>query len=128
MERRDRLLSPERAEAVTAAARSGLGDRLRSVTYFTPAAFEQVYLRSDLDADADLTGFVELARDGFHTGPAYTGSELGDYRYTVRVFTDGHLVRLTGDEEGVFVTAETLTIRRSEELAAALRGVLDGGK
>jgi hypothetical protein len=124
MDRQEELLAQERSEALIAAARTGLGDRLRSVTYFTPSAFQQLYLRSDLDPDADLTGFVELARDGFRAGRAYAGSELGEYAYTVRVFDEGHLVRVTGDEEGVFVTAETLTIRRSEEVASALEGTL----
>lgn len=125
MEQQERLLASERADQLTAAARTSLGDTLRSVTYFTPDAFEQIYLRSDLDADADLTGFVELARDGFHTDRAYAGSELGNYLYTVRVFDRGHLVRLTGDDEGVFVTADTLTIRRAEEVASALEGMLN---
>lgn len=125
MDQQQQLLATERAEQLTAAARTSLGDTLRSVTYFTPSEFEQMYLRSDLDADADLTGFVELARDGFHAETAYTGSELGAYSYTVRVFDRGHLVRLTSDEEGVFLTADTLTIRRAEEVASALEGMLD---
>jgi hypothetical protein len=127
MDQQTHLLDTERAEQLTAAARTTLGDTLRSVTYFTPDEFEQLYLRSDLEADADLTGFVELARNGFHTGTAYRGSELGEYQYTIRVFDTGHLVRLTGTDEGVFVTAETLTVRRSEELASALRSVLSDG-
>lgn len=125
MEQQEQLPATERAEQLTAAARTSLGDTLRSVTYFTPDAFEQIYLRSDLDADADLTGFVELAREGFYTDRAYVGSELGGYQYTVRVFDRGHLVRLTGEKEGVFVTADTLTIRRAEEVASALRGTLN---
>lgn len=120
MDRDSDLLAPDRASALTAAARTGLGDRLRSLTYFTPESFEQVYLRSDLEADADLSGFVELARNGFQTSAAYAGSELGSYAYTVRMFDHGSLVRVTDGDEGVFVTAETLTIRRSEEIATAL--------
>lgn len=124
MQRNRDLLDPERATTLTAAARTGLGDRLRSLTYFTPEAFEQVYLRSDLEPDADLSGFVEMAREGFQTTAAYGDSELGGYGYTVRVFDQGSLVRVTGDDEGVFVTAETLTIRRSEETATALERTL----
>ncbi|ESP87130.1 DUF7522 family protein [Candidatus Halobonum tyrrellensis] len=118
------LVSSDRADQFERVARTSVGDRLRSITYFTPDDHEQVYLRSDLDADADLVGFVEQARDGFRANTAYADSELGEYEYTVRRFSDGTLVRVTSGDEGVFVTAETLTVERAGETASALLDLL----
>lgn len=121
----DTLVSGDRAEKFERVARTSIGDRLRSITYFTPGDHQQVYLRSDLEADADVVGFVEQARDGFRAQTAYAGSELGEYEYTLRRFSDGTLVRVTSDDEGVFVTAETLTVERAGECASALLDLLD---
>jgi hypothetical protein len=124
MDERDGLVGDTLAEQLTAACRTAVGDSLRSVTVFTPEAFEQLYLRSDLASDADLAGFVEHESDGFRATTAYRGSELGDYDYTVRAFENGFLTRLTVGDRGVFVTTDGLTIRRSEEVAEAVRSVL----
>jgi len=105
-------------------ARTAAGDRLRSLTYFTDDDHEQVYLRSDLDADADLSAFVARARDGFDAADAYKGTELGDYRYTIRRFEHGSVVRVTAEESGAIATAEGLTVERCEEIASALHSVL----
>ncbi|MXR42675.1 hypothetical protein GRX01_15180 [Halobaculum sp. WSA2] len=106
-------------------ARTAAGERLRSLTYFTDDDHEQVYLRSDLDADADLSAFVDRARDGFDAADAYRGTELGDYRYTIRRFERGSVVRVTAEEAGAIATAEGLTVERCEEIASALHSVLD---
>ena len=119
------LISDDRADKFERVARTSIGDRLRSITYFTPDDHEQVYLRSDLSADADMRGFVEQARDGFRAQTAYADSELGEYEYTVRRFSGGALVRVTGDDEGVFVTAETLTVERAGECAGALLDLVE---
>jgi hypothetical protein len=124
MDEQDGLVEDALAEQLTAACRTSVGDSLRSVTAFTPDAFEQVYLRSDLESDADLAGFVEHESDGFHATTAYRGSELGNYDYTVRAFENGFLTRLTVGDRGVFFTTDGLTIRRSEEAAEAVRSVL----
>ncbi|MFC5367393.1 DUF7522 family protein [Salinirubrum litoreum] len=124
MDEQDGLVDDALAEQLRAACRTAVGDSLRSVTYFTPTAFEQLYLRADLQSDADLAGFVEHESDGFHATTAYRGSELGDYGYTVRAFENGFLTRLTVGDSGVFVTTDGLTIRRSEEVAEAIRSVL----
>lgn len=121
---RTEAVPEERAERLRRAARTAAGERLRSVTYFTPEEHEQVYLRSDLDADANVAGFVEQARDGFRANDAYVGTELGSYRYTIRRFERGSVVRVTTEQEGVFATAEGLTVERTEEIASALHGVL----
>lgn len=119
-----RLVEESLAEQLVSTCRTAVGDSLRSITYFTDADFEQLYLRSDLESTADLTGFVELESDGFHAQAAYRGSELGDYRYTVRAFENGYLTRVTAANHGVFLTTDGLTLRRSEEVAEALVSVL----
>lgn len=121
------LLEPSLREQLLSACRTGVGDSLRSITYFTDEDFEQIYLRSDLESNVDLTGFVELESDGFHAQAAYRGSELGDYRYTVRAFENGYLTRVTADHHGVFLTTDGLTLRRSEEVAESLASVLQDG-
>lgn len=118
------LVDSDLEERLERACRTTVGDSLRSITYFTPEAFQQVYLRTDLESDADLTGFVEQASDGFRARAAYRGSELGDYQYTMRVFDRGYLVRVTGDGAGAFVTTDGMTLQRATELATALKGVL----
>ncbi|AFK18705.1 hypothetical protein E6P09_07980 [Haloferax mediterranei ATCC 33500] len=125
MELESQLLPESRAESFVRACRTTAGDDLRSVTYFTHDRCEQVYLRSDLEADADLAGFVEHETDGFQARTAYRGSELGDYQYTIRAFEHGYLTRVTVANKGVFVTTDGLTLRRSKELASALSELLD---
>jgi hypothetical protein len=124
MDERQDIADAELAERLTSACRTAVGDSLRSITYFTPDAFQQVYLRSDLEADADLAGFVEHESNGFHARRAYRGSELGDYEYTIRVFENGYVTRVTADGAGVFVTTDSLTVRHSEDVASTLGQVL----
>ncbi|WP_416839174.1 hypothetical protein [Haloferax sp. DFSO52] len=124
MELESQLVPESRSESLVSACRTAVGDDLRSITYFTHDRCEQLYLRSDLESDADLTGFVEHETDGFQARTAYRGSELGNYRYTVRAFEHGYLTRVTVADRGVFVTTDGLTLRRSEELASALSELL----
>lgn len=119
------LVDEELADQIKRACRTTVGDSLRSITYYTPDAFEQLYLRSDLDSDADLAGFVDHESVGFRAQTAYRDSELGKYRYTVRAFENGYLTRVTADSHGVFVTTDGLTMRRSEDVAEALQSVLE---
>ncbi|MFB6281770.1 MAG: hypothetical protein ABEH40_07105 [Haloferacaceae archaeon] len=120
-------LDAEFADRLERACRTAVGDTLRSITYFTRDGYRQLYLRSDLESDADLAGFVDLESDGFRANTAYRGSELGEYRYTVRAFENGYLTRVTAGDRGVFVTTDGLTIRRSEEVAEALARLLADG-
>jgi hypothetical protein len=106
-------------------ARAVTGDELRSLTYFTEDEFEQLYLRDDLERDADLVGFAENERLGFRSQAAYAASELGDYRFTIRVFSDGYLTRIISGDHGLWVTTDTMHVDRFEELAQALSAVLD---
>jgi hypothetical protein len=119
------LLTDARSQRVVTAARTAVGDSLRSVTYFSRDDFEQLYLRSDLERDADLGTFVGHEwREWETTQSAYAGSELGAHEYTIRVFENGFLVRVAVDRGGVFVTTDGLTLQDFESLANALREVL----
>jgi hypothetical protein len=124
MEARPDLVDEELADRIERTCRTAVGDSLRSITYFTPEAFAQVYLRSDLESDADLAGFVDHETDGFRARTAYRGSELGTYEYTVRAFENGYVTRVTAADAGVFVTTDGLTLGRSREVASALRSLL----
>ena len=119
------LLTDEAADRIVTTCRTAVGDSLRSVTYFTRDDFEQLYLREDLERDADLTSFIGHEWRGFKTAQtAYEGSELGDYNYTIRVFDNGFLIRVTTDREGVFATTDGLTVKDFEEVATALESFL----
>lgn len=119
-------LAPEGlASQITSACRTAAGDDLRSLTYFDRDEYEQIYLRSDLEQDADLGAFVEHETLGFDAAADYVGSELGDYKFTVRRFENGFLTRVIRGEHGVFVTLDSLTINRSEEIASALEEILE---
>ena len=119
------LAPDELASQITSACRTAAGDDLRSLTYFDRDEYEQIYLRSDLEQDADLGAFVEHETLGFDAAADYVGSELGDYKFTVRRFENGFLTRVIRGEHGVFVTLDSLTINRSEEIASALEEILE---
>ena len=119
------LLDDETAEMIATTCRTTVGDSCRSVTYFTRDDYDQLYLREDLEQDADLTSFIGNEWRGFQiTQDAYRGSELGAYEYTIRSFERGYLVRVTTDREGVFVTTDGISMQDFEALAAALKSVL----
>lgn len=120
------IVDERTAEQIVSACRTAIGDHVRSITYFTPEDFEQLYLRSDLEQNADLTGFVDYESLGFEASTAYRGSELGDYGYTIRIFENGYLLRIIEEEEGVFVTTDGLTLQNFREVATAVRAVLTG--
>jgi len=113
------------AERVVTLCRTAVGDNLRSVTYFTRDDYDQLYLRSDLARDADLSTFVGYEwRDFKTTRDAYYSSELGEYAYTIRRFDNGYLLRVATQHDGVFVTADDVGDSGFEEVAAALRETL----
>lgn len=117
------LTSEERSKLVRT-ARTVIGDDLRSLTYFDEMALEQLYLRDDLEQSADLVGFAQNERLGFHSQDTYENTELGNYEYTIRVFDRGYLVRTIVGEHGVWVTTDSMPISRFDELASAVQGVL----
>ncbi len=104
--------------------RTAVGDELRSITYFTEDEVEQIYLRSDLDRTADLVGFAEVERNGFRADGLYRNSQLGEYRATIRMFEDGYLTRVIEGGHGVWVTTDSMSMDRFEELSDALETAL----
>jgi len=116
--------SDQHVDELLSAARTATGDELRSLTYFTEDEIDQLYLRSDLSQTADLVGFAENERQGFHSQSMYANTQLGDYLFTVRVFENGYLTRVIAGDHGVWVTTDSMEIDRFEELASALASVL----
>lgn len=126
--------SPNFAEAVVTTCRTTLGDALRSVVAFTREDFEVLYVRSDLyDGDAGraraaIAGLVENERAGF--GPRETYSrrdvtaDVGDYEFTLRVFSDGFVGRVLAGDEGILVTTDALELSEFEEMEVAIRRML----
>jgi hypothetical protein len=119
------LLSDDQAEHIVTTARTATGDSLRSVTYFTRTDFDQLYLRGDLERDADLNTFVGHEWRGYReTQNAYQSSELGQYQFTVRSFENGYLLRVAVDRKGVLITTDGLSMQSYEEIAEALHRML----
>ncbi|MFC7077137.1 DUF7522 family protein [Haloarcula halophila] len=119
------ILSDELADSIVTTARTATGDSLRSVTYFTRADYEQLYLRDDLERDADLNDFVGHEWQGYkQTENAYQESELGDYRFTVRAFENGYLLRVATQRQGVLITTDGLSMNSYEEIADAIDKLL----
>ena len=120
------LLSDDLAEEVVTTARTATGDSLRSVTFFTRSDFDQLYLRDDLARDADLNTFVGHEWRGYReTRNAYHDSELGEYRFTIRAFENGYLLRVTSERRGVLVTTDGLAIQSYEDIAEAIERLLE---
>ncbi|MFB6133056.1 MAG: hypothetical protein ABEJ44_06600 [Halanaeroarchaeum sp.] len=120
------LLGGDAREQLVSTCRTSIGDSLRSLTYFTRTDYEQLYLRGDLEQDADLSTFIGHEwRDYEQTQDSYGNSELGEYRYTIRTFENGFLLRVTTTNEGVFLTTDGLTIQQFDKVATAVRRTLD---
>jgi hypothetical protein len=120
----EEVIDPELEEELISVCRTVVGDELRSVTYFDEEVVEQLYRRSDLDRTADLVGFADHERLGFRSQSAYRNSQLGEYEATIRMFEHGFLTRVIEGEHGVWVTTDSLSIDRFEELSTALKSVL----
>lgn len=120
----DDRIDPELSDELVSVSRTTVGDELRSVAYFTDDEVEQLYLRSDLDRTADLMGFAELERAGFRADELYANTQLGEYRATIRMFDRGYLTRVVEDRQGAWVTTDTMSMDRFEELSDAIEAVL----
>lgn len=125
------------ASELVAAARTGLGDLLRSVVYFTPAGFDVLYVRSDVDGGGSSAReaadrLVDFETVGFAEAPVRTvlaTSEavgIGPYEFTVRVHRDGFVVRVIEGEGGVLLTTDAMDSDAFEEAATAARALLRG--
>lgn len=122
------------AEGIVAAARTGLGDTLRSVVYFTPAAFDVLYVRQDLygseeAARAAKEGLVEAERVGFAEASVRRGtdrgaSSIGPYEFTVRFHGDGFLARVIRGDAGVLVTTDEMEVEAFDDAATAIGALL----
>lgn len=123
-------------DGIVAAARSGLGDDLRSVIGFTRDSFDVLYTRSDLyDQSVDIRSvkrpLVELERVGFDEVPIRTSAgsvpepgAIGPYSFTVRFHEDGFVARVIEGDLGVLLTTDELDVRAFEEAATAVRRLL----
>lgn len=124
------ILDEDAVGELVSVCRTTVGDELRSVTYFTEDRVQQLYLRGDLDRTADLIGFAEHERQGFRSQGAYRNTQLGDYWATVRMFENGYMTRVIDDggdiHHGVWITTDSMSIDRFEELAVALHEALVG--
>ncbi|QLG49811.1 DUF7522 family protein [Natrinema halophilum] len=118
-------IDSELADELYSVCRTTVGDELRSITYFTEDDVEQLYLRSDLEQTADLVGFADHERLGFHSQSAYRNTQLGEYQATIRMFENGFLSRVIRGPHGAWVTTDDMSIERFEELTSALASVLD---
>ncbi|ELY64397.1 DUF7522 family protein [Natronococcus jeotgali] len=121
----DAIIDEAFADELRSACRTTVGDELRSITYFTEDDVEQAYLRSDLDRTADLVGFAEHERRGFHSQSAYRNTQLGEYEATIRMFENGYLTRVIRGGHGVWVTTDDMSMERFEELTSALEAILE---
>ncbi|GAA0674268.1 hypothetical protein ACFQDG_07610 [Natronoarchaeum mannanilyticum] len=116
--------SEELAEELISACRTSIGDTLRSITLFTAEDYDQLYIRSDLEQDAELDRFVANERLGFTSQQTYGDSELGEYEFTIRAFEYGYVTRVIVGDRGVYVTTDEMHMDEFDELATAVRGVL----
>ena len=131
-------ISDEFADQLVSTCRPAVGDALRSVVYFTPDAFDVLYVRSDLyDGDTEKARsakrvLIENERLGFSSSETYDelaperGMEpdIGEYEFTIRVFSDGFVNRVIVDDHGVLLTTNQLYLNDFEELAVSLRNQL----
>ncbi len=117
-------VDPELAEELESACRTTVGDRLRSVGYFTTEDHEVVYLREDLEFTGSVDAVVANERLGFTSQDTYDDPELGPYRATIRVFEHGYLTRIIVEDHGVFVTTDEMEIERFLDLTEAVESIL----
>ena len=140
MDESSRFELPESTDhqEIVAAARTGLGDQLRSVIGFTPGSFAVLYTRADLyepgvDVPEVKRPLVELERVGFAEAPVRTalsadapGTHIGPYDFTVRFHEDGFVARVIEGDRGVLLTTDSMDVRAFREAATAIRTLLRG--
>ncbi|GAA0196300.1 hypothetical protein ACFFQF_31460 [Haladaptatus pallidirubidus] len=118
-------LTDNETDQLLRTCRTVIGDELRSVTYFSPNDYQHLYLREDLERGTHPHSFVENERGGFSSQRTYEWSELGDYRYTMRTFDNGYLVRVIVGTHGTYVTTDSITMDRFNDVAEAVSSVLE---
>jgi hypothetical protein len=124
------------ADQLVSAARTGLGDSLRSVVYFTPSKFDVLYVRRDLYdspealdraksrlVDSEVVGFAEASVRRAAQGGA--ASDIGQYGFTVRVHDEGYVIRVLDGDRGVLLTTDSMDVDEFEETAVAVRKLIE---
>jgi hypothetical protein len=126
------------AESLVSASRTSLGDNLRSVIYFTPSAFDVLYVRRDLydsteDARDVKSPLVDIETVGFGEAPIRSAisreeapSSIGSYTFTVRFHDEGFVVRVLDGDVGVLLTTDSMDVRAFEEGVSAVKKLLSG--
>src|SRR6056297_2975066 len=126
------------ADSIVSAARTSLGDTLRSVMYFTPSAMDLLYVRRDLyesrqRAIEAKSRLVEFERVGFAEAPVRTAlsppadpDSIGSYEFTVRVHDDGFVVRILAADDGVILTTDDMDADAFDDAAVAISKLLVG--
>jgi hypothetical protein len=127
-------LAPDLADQLVSAARTALGDTLRAVVLFDVEDSTPLYFRGDIETDARVfeDAFVANERLGFTSQETYaafadqplTEPHLGEYRYTLRAFSDGYVARVIVGDHGLLVTTDTMHAGDFEEFATAVRHVI----
>ena len=112
-------------EELLSACRTMVGDELRSLTYFTADDHRFIYLREDLSHDESIAPIARNERMGFASQGTYEDPELGDYRATIRVFTNGYLTRVIVGDHGAFITTDEMKTERFTEMAEAVEEILE---
>ncbi|MFC7028149.1 hypothetical protein ACFQJ5_12020 [Halomicroarcula sp. GCM10025324] len=124
------------ADSVVSAARTTLGDSLRSVIYFGEHEMDLLYVRKDLyeteqGAMEVKSRLVEFERIGFDEAPIRSvlsvpndPSSIGTYEFTVRIHDDGYVIRILGDSVGVLLTTDEMDVEAFEDAAEAITRLL----
>ena len=138
LEKLTRTAQSPTEEEIVSICRTAVGDALRSVIHFTRTESELLYLRRDLSGanrrrtlevkatlvERERVGFTPSSEDRPRWAGAGSDPALGEYEFTVRVFSDGFVCRVITGDHGLLLTAEDLDVDRVEEVAIALRGLL----
>ncbi|RXK51899.1 DUF7522 family protein [Halorientalis pallida] len=131
-------IDDERGDGIVSVSRTTLGDTLRSVVYFTPAAFDILYVRQDLDESTEAARptkeqLVEFERLGFAERPVRTAistsepvAGIGSYEFTVRFHEDGFVCRVIEGNAGVVLTTDAMDVDAFEDVVTAIRRLLSG--
>ncbi|SFC15746.1 hypothetical protein SAMN05444422_10553 [Halobiforma haloterrestris] len=124
------------ADEIVRIARTGLGDELRSAIYFTPSAFDVLYVRQDLYESTDeareaKSELIDMETVGFAEVPIRNGLEavehangIGEYSFTIRVHGDGFVVRKIVDDVGVVLTTDSMDVAAFRDAATAIERLL----
>ncbi|XVH33692.1 DUF7522 family protein (plasmid) [Haloferacaceae archaeon DSL9] len=133
-----RLITDDFADSLVSTSRATVGDSLRAVIYFTPDDFDMLYIRTDLyDGHEEMmrkvkSTFVENERVGFESHETYgrlakepdVEPDIGEYEFTIRVFSDGFVNRIIVGDQGVLFTTDSLEFAAFEDLAITIRKML----